>query len=112
MATVKQLEQERERREADEGRRAKLHRALVVAETLDHTEKEVETLKGEFARRSDAITKLTGFELMKYDFGTDGVSYKWHWLNKETNEFTTSVDKYPSRAAAIRALVDNKIEWI
>ena len=79
--------------------------ALEAANTLDKAERDMIDFRKAFKHASQSIIDLTGFELCHTD--VDGGLFFWR---EPTNKPKDSI-KYPSRSAAIRALIDNVIEW-
>lgn len=99
MTTVKELKRDETKRKAF------LLDALQAANTLDKAEKDMEDFRKAFKRASQSIIDVTGLELWHTD--VDGGLYFWR------DEAITPKDSkyYPSRSAAIRALIDDEIDW-
>lgn len=82
-----------------------LHMAYFTADKLDNAEKELARLSQEFDKAQETIEALTGLTLWQHSI-KDPACF-WMTGDKMRRE---SID-YPTRAAALRALLDDKIEW-
>jgi hypothetical protein len=105
MTTLKQIQLAKENGD-NSGYKYQLAQVLATAEKLEEAEREVAMWAKYFRKASDLITELTDLELWHSD---DNNTY--HWCKTSPGHDTPSID-YPSRAAAIRALIDDKIVWL
>jgi hypothetical protein len=101
MTTLKQILTAKENGD-DSGYKYQLAQVLAAAEKLEEAEREVAMWARYFRNGSDIITKLTGLEMWHHDPGTT-------WYNNANKDVSK---KYDTRAAAIKALIDDAIEWL